>query len=500
MKNGVIEGGFVRKNFVFALFLIVLGGLFSAPSFAHDSDECEKRLKVAATFPNGEYKLDQGQFQRKALPIDAKYENALKSLPAEIEAVPLSYFTGGQYKMNSIEQLVGRAIVGVNLRHHQADGTRDFQYISGRITSAEVLKDLGYDQLRLSVETASGKKELELPLHFFGWPGQPEFNQVFILDNKKSEEERIRDAFQYVNFPKVIEDSFGEPATAQDFAVASAAVETYLSLPASWGIPGTIKTLRGLHDKTKEHKNFGVVADNKRYGPKALTQFLSAAENFMKNLQLINKEQVESEDSLKENLFIKRPRTSVVTFVDLLAGLQTPGASQLNAADSSRVTAADLAAAASQRINIELTTKMTEQFFGVLIKNQKRIHPQVDGKPARVEESKLLRGRETQRQKPFPVIQMSKKRTAAGPLITYRIDAGKFVQITVASIWLDIDPVVEVQFKENSSDILSMYYFWRLSMRSKGELFAAPELAGKSEAITTDFSQFDQAITSVLKQ
>ena len=492
----------MRKSFVFALFLIVLGSLFSAPSFANPNakDECEKRLKAAAQFPNGEYKLDQGQFHRTTLPIDAKYEQALKSLPADIEAVPLSYFTGGQYKLNSIEQLVGRAIVGVNLRHHQKDGTRDFQYISGRIISAKILKDLGYDQFLLSVDTASGKKELILPSHFFGWLGNPEFYQVFILDNKKSEEERIRDAFQYVNFPKVIEDSFGEPATAQDFAVASAAVETYLSLPASWGIPGTIKTLRGLHEKTKDHKNFGVIADHKRYGPKALTKFLSAAENFMKNLQLIDVEQVESEDSSKENLFIKRPRTVVATFVDLLAGLQQPGGPQLNAADRTRNTAADLAAAVSQKINIELTTKMTEQFFGALIRNQKLIQPQVDGKPARVEESKLFRGRETQRQKAFPVTQISKKRTGAGPLITYRIDAGKFVQITVAKTWLEIDPVVEVQFKENSSEILSMNYSWRLSMRSKGELFAAPELAGKSEVITTDFSRFDQAITTVLKQ
>lgn len=485
------------REAMIAMALIL--SLFYASSGATE-EICERLLAATARFPNAVHVLELGEFKRDSLDSNLQYEKALASLPEGVDAISINYMTGGQMNFPSVEHLVGRTLVGVNLYQQEPGAPREFHFVAGQIGAATVVKDLGYDQLLLKIKTLDGEKEIAIHPHIYAEPTDPQAYQLLILDTKKTKEERIREAFQFVNFPKVIGEIFGEPATAEDFAVALAAVQTYLSLPASWGVPGTVKTLRGQHHKTKAHKNFGIVADNKRYGPKALTAFLTRAENFMKNLGLIEIRALESADSSKENLSLKQPQTSVAVFLDLLAGLQNAQSVLPFIAQPSRLTAVDLTAAAAKQVNLDHINKMLDLLFAGLVKNQKHIRPTWSGETYDKISTNFLGARGTDRKRAYPVTQIKKKKGPAGPLVTYRIDTKKMIQIDIARMWFYMDPVMEVQFKENSTEILSVQYFWNLYISNFGELIPVPALSGESTDINVDFSQFNSWIPKLLEE
>lgn len=489
----------MRKSFVLVAMLTFLGMLFSSPTFAaKDEVDCELLLSTyIGLFPNGSYSVPKTSPNRTNLEINTKYEQALTSLPKEIEAVPLTYFLGGQNSFQSIDHLVGRTIVGANFVHSYEDP--QFRYTAGQITAAKIIRDPGFDRIQITVETANGLEDQLLHAHFYNRPENPHIYEFFILDGKKSAESRVRQAFEFVNFPQAIEEIFGAPVQPEDFEVAYKAVETYLSLPPTWGIPGTIKTLRGLHDKSKRHKNFGIVAKNRRYGPKALEKFLRQAEGFMRNLQLIELRELSSDDFEFDGLRIKSSIEKAGIFLEMLSALKVPG-TKLHSAQNDNLppTSVDLTKAAAQLINFNHVSKMLNLLYFAVVKNQQHLKPKIEGKTATVSSRFLLRGT-PQRAKPFPLTQIKKIKNNIGCSVIYRIDTEKLIQLDVAKIWFYLDPIVEVQFKENSTEVLSLKYYWSLSFRTKAENFLAPELAGEAASITVDFATLDSYFQNLLK-
>ena len=341
------------KNKANLLGLIVLISIF-VPIFVHASGDAQKGkkcdgilsndqsagykpnqeiLNALADFPNEEIRQkDTYDFKNKVVVevrINSKNntEDLWKEMAAKLskatsevnaDVVPYNYLpTTILQKDTKLEAeyspdfnaLVGLAIVGSHNTSSSTDYERQVRDRTTRFFSG-IVKAVHYESdpsgqrehLRLALRKANGEIVDELINVSSFWLGEKRVlrsigygEDLFLVLPKATPEDRLKLAWQNSNLIDLVERSFGSPSTPKDFAVARAAIETALSVPATYGPTAVIKILLGRQMRNGESfPNFGLVKGERRYNEAALRRFLAPLNEFMILTGVIGPDQAET--------------------------------------------------------------------------------------------------------------------------------------------------------------------------------------------------------------
>lgn len=184
------------------------------------------------------------------------------------------------------EQLIGRPVIGWDDSKTTANTDKlPIEFYAGILESFKVTGPEGNQWIKIQIRKTDGSI---VKLDKLYSNGMPYMGRFYLIEPKISARQRAQDGFHAAKFQQSVGEIFGTPTVPRDFEVARVAVETFLSLPPSYGATAVIKTLRGQKiDKTKNHQYYGFTRGESRYNDKALRRFLNRVVSYMEESGLL---------------------------------------------------------------------------------------------------------------------------------------------------------------------------------------------------------------------
>lgn len=187
-------------------------------------------------------------------------------LNANETLVPADLVTGPILQDVDYSDLVGLRVVG-RIQHNSYQPNESREFINGTIKAVRVtLDEFNLPQLEAVIQSAT-KPQI---IHFSDYSKRDYYAELYIIQPLSAKQ--VPAIFPRRLLRQLFQVNFKHELSAEDVAAAHLLVQTYLSLPASYGANGTVNTLLGKSPKTTKHFNYGKLADNKNYSKKGLVQ------------------------------------------------------------------------------------------------------------------------------------------------------------------------------------------------------------------------------------